>query len=62
MEMVIVEIPLNQRESHGEGTKLCGIPAGMSRYLTFMVHLQQKWFSNGYRMFALVLLTHRLIS
>jgi len=35
------------RDSRGDGTKLCGIPAGMYRYLTFIVHLQQqKWFSN----------------
>jgi len=32
-------------DSRGDGTKLCGIPAGVQLYLTFMVHVRQKLLS-----------------
>ena len=32
------------RDSRGDGTNLCGIPAEVYLYLTFVVHLQQQKF------------------
>ena len=50
--MGIAGIPRNSRESRGDGnicrgiprdgTKLCGIPAGVQLYLTLVGHMQQK--------------------
>ena len=49
MGMGIAGIPWGwkqmSRDSRGDGTKLCGIPAGVQLYLTFMVHVRQKLLS-----------------